>query len=84
MLYHRKTPYICLKFQLRRQSAEMRPAHVAIVEAAYTEVVIQFDDTRAARIHRKEEAKSKQATTALRFQKGEGVWVTEGSNPFAH
>ncbi|PSH70158.1 hypothetical protein CU102_03430 [Phyllobacterium brassicacearum] len=60
MLYHRKTLYICLKFQQPRPSTGARPADAAIVEAMYlAEVDMQFDDTRAARIHRKEEARSK-------------------------
>jgi transcriptional antiterminator NusG len=54
------------------------------VEAIYlAEVDMQFDDTRAARIHRKEEAKSKKATTEMRFPKGEAIWVTDSRNPFA-
>jgi hypothetical protein len=56
------------------RSAGEGPAHAAIVEAIYlAEVDMQFDDTRAARIHRKEEAKSKQATIELRFQGGKAI-----------
>ena len=46
------------------------------VEAIYlAEVDMQFDDTRAARIHRNEEAKSKKAATEMRFPNGESIWV---------
>jgi len=44
------------------------PAHAAIVEAIYlAEIDMQFDDTRAARVHRKEDAKSKKAKTESEF-----------------
>ncbi|CAN7354618.1 hypothetical protein LJR231_002052 [Phyllobacterium sp. LjRoot231] len=43
---------------------------------------MQFDDTRAARIHRKEGAKSKKATTEMRFPKGGSIWVANSMNPF--
>ena len=46
------------------------------------EVDMQFDDTRAARIHRNEEAKSKKAATEMRFPKGESIWVIDPGNPF--
>jgi len=44
---------------------------------------MQFDDIRAACVHRKEEAKSKKATTETRFPKGEAIWVSNSTNPFA-
>jgi transcription antitermination factor NusG len=43
---------------------------------------MQFDDTRAARIHRKEEAKTKKETTAMKFQPG--LLVHAGQGPFDH
>jgi transcription termination/antitermination protein NusG len=55
--------------------------HVEAIHIA--EVDMQFDDTRAARIHRKEEARSKKATTEMQFPKGEGILVTDSINPFA-
>lgn len=45
------------------------------------EIDMQFDDTRAARIHRKEEARTRKATLEMKFGKGKAVDVTDG--PFA-
>lgn len=42
---------------------------------------MQFDDTRAARIYRKEEAKTRKATLEMKFKPGLDVRVTDG--PFA-
>jgi transcriptional antiterminator NusG len=44
---------------------------------------MQFDDTRAARLHRKEEAKSRKAKTESEFPPGRSIFVTERGNPFA-
>ncbi|ATU91430.1 transcription termination/antitermination protein NusG [Phyllobacterium zundukense] len=63
-----------------------RPARISAdhVEAIYlAEVEMQFDDTRAARIHRKKEARSKKATTETQFPKGRGILVTDNMNPLA-
>jgi transcription antitermination factor NusG len=63
-----------------------RPARISAdhVEAIYlAEVDMQFDDTRAARIHRKEGARSKKAKTEDEFSPGRSVFVTERGNPFA-
>ncbi|MEK1866655.1 MAG: transcription termination/antitermination NusG family protein [Ensifer adhaerens] len=63
-----------------------RPARISAdhVEAIYlAEVDLQFDDTRAARIHRKEEARSKKAKTESEFSPGRSIFVTERGSPFA-
>jgi transcriptional antiterminator NusG len=53
------------------------------VEGLYLEEVdMQHDDTRAARIHRKEEAKTKKQTTEMRFPAGELVYVTDEASPW--
>ncbi len=44
---------------------------------------MQFDDTRAARTHRNEEARSKKAKTESEFSVGRSIFVTEKGNPFA-
>ncbi|TGV15811.1 hypothetical protein EN816_00740 [Mesorhizobium sp. M8A.F.Ca.ET.173.01.1.1] len=49
------------------------------VEAIYlAEVDMRFDDTRAARIHRKEEADSRIGSVKMRFPKGRQVYVSDG------
>jgi transcriptional antiterminator NusG len=44
---------------------------------------MQFDDTRAARVRRKEEARSRKAKTESEFSPGRSIFVTERGNPFA-
>jgi transcription termination/antitermination protein NusG len=52
------------------------------VQAIYlAEIDMKFDDTRAARIHRKEEAKTVKATLEMKYAKGNRFAVTDG--PFA-
>ncbi|NTS30687.1 hypothetical protein HQ945_05425 [Phyllobacterium sp. BT25] len=54
------------------------------VEKIYlAEVDMKFDDTRAARIHRKEEAKTEKETTLMRYPSGSSVFVTDATSPFA-
>jgi transcription termination/antitermination protein NusG len=66
------------------RSAGEGPAHAAIVEAIYlAEGDMQFDDTRATRIHRKEEAATARENTARHFTIGKDVIVTDAGNPFA-
>lgn len=58
------------------------PVHGRDVQAIYlAEVDMRFDDTRAARIHRKEEAKTIKATLEMKFAKGNRFDIIEG--PFA-
>lgn len=54
--------------------------HVDAILAA--EIDMRFDETRAARIHRKEEARTLKETVRMRFQPGTMVDVVEG--PFAN
>jgi transcription antitermination factor NusG len=52
------------------------------VQAIYlAEVDMRFDDTRAARIHRKEEAATLKATTEMKYQQGNEFAIVAG--PFA-
>ncbi|PSH70143.1 hypothetical protein CU102_03320 [Phyllobacterium brassicacearum] len=58
-----------------------RKADGAIVEAIYlVEIDMHFDDTRAARIHRKQEAKSDRPLRKCNSQKGEGIFVRGSKN----
>jgi transcription antitermination factor NusG len=55
------------------------PVHGRDVEAIYlAEVDMRFDDTRAARIHRKEEAKTVKATLEMKYAPGKRFEVTGG------
>ncbi|PZM07596.1 transcription termination/antitermination protein NusG [Rhizobium tubonense] len=50
-----------------------------VVETIFlSEIDMQFDETRAARVHRKEEAKTRKATTALSFPKGLQILINDG------
>lgn len=54
------------------------------VEAIYlAEIDMEFDDTREARIHRREELESAKDNTKREFPAGRNVFVTEKGNPFA-
>ena len=49
------------------------------VEALWlAEIDMQFDDTRAARIHRKEEAKTRKESVAMKFRAGLSVHIEDG------
>ena len=50
----------------------------AVEQILIAEIDLQFDETRAARIHRQEEAKTKKATTELRFFPGAEIEITDG------
>lgn len=69
--------------RLLEVGGEPIPVPAKEVEAIYlAEVDMRFDDTRAARIHRKEEAKTRQQTLEMKFNKGRHVDVLDG--PFAN
>lgn len=53
---------------------------VLAIQIAETEMV--FDDTRAARIHRKEEAKTRKLTTEMKFPAGRAVFVSDPKHAF--
>ncbi|MBB3234416.1 transcription termination/antitermination protein NusG [Phyllobacterium endophyticum] len=54
------------------------------VEAIYlAELDMMFDDTREARIHRREEAVSAKENTIKHFPAGTNIFVTDKGNPFA-
>ncbi|MET3648051.1 transcription termination/antitermination protein NusG [Phyllobacterium ifriqiyense] len=60
------------------------PVMAKDVEGIYlAELDMQFDDTREARIHRKEELESAKDNTKREFPAGRTVFVTDKSNPFA-
>jgi transcription termination/antitermination protein NusG len=52
------------------------PDDIASIQGAEMDLV--FDDTRAARIHRKEEAATYKATVKMKFPKGSEVMVDDG------
>lgn len=53
------------------------------VESIYLdEIDMKFDDTRAARIHRKEEAKTRKATLEMKYQAGKEFAIIDG--PFSN
>lgn len=54
---------------------------VILIEEA--EIDLRFDDTRQARIHRREEARTRKLTTEMKFPPGREVLVTDEKNPFA-
>jgi transcriptional antiterminator NusG len=47
------------------------------------EIDMAFDDTRAARIHRKEEETSAKENTVRQFPVGKNIFVADSRNPFA-
>lgn len=68
----------------RRRNGDGDPIRVPsmLVEAIYlAEIDQQFDDTRAARIHREEEGRTRRLTVAMQFSKGMKSLVSSG--PFA-
>lgn len=58
----------------------MRVPYRVVQQIYDAEFDMQYDDTRAARIHRKEEAKTKKETTVMKFP--EGTLALIGSGPF--
>lgn len=55
------------------------PVPAGMVEEIFlAEIDMQFDDTREARIHRHEEARTKKENTARTFRQGRNVRVIEG------
>jgi len=60
------------------------PVHGRDVQEIYlAEVDMRFDDTRAARIHRKEEAASMRETIKMKFPPGRHVYVADEKHPFS-
>lgn len=60
------------------------PVSAKDVESIFlAEIDLQFDDTREARIHRKEELESAKDNTKRAFPAGRSVFVTDKGNPFA-
>lgn len=49
----------------------------SVVEIQCAEIDMRFDDTRKARIHRREEAKTRKATTEMTFPAGKSVNVID-------
>jgi transcriptional antiterminator NusG len=68
--------------RLLEVQGEPIPVPAQEVQAIFlAEIDMAFDDTRSARIHRKEEAKTRQQTLEMKFQAGRHVQIKEG--PFA-
>jgi transcriptional antiterminator NusG len=55
----------------------------SVVEIQCAETDMRFDDTRKARQHRKEEARTKRETTRMQFPAGSNVVVSDTDSPFS-
>jgi transcriptional antiterminator NusG len=55
----------------------------SVVEIQCAETDMRFDDTRKARIHRREEAKTRKLTVEMKFPPGREVVVSDAKHPFA-
>lgn len=66
--------------KVRGEPIPVPAIEIAKIEEA--EIDYRFDDTRKARIHRKEEAKTRKLTTEMKFPPGKEVFVTDASHPF--
>lgn len=63
-----------------------RPIRVpekSVEDIYFAEIEMDFDDTRAARIHRKEELDSEKDNIARQFPTGQNVFVIDPANPFS-
>lgn len=56
----------------------------SVIDIQCAEMDMRFDNTRAARIHRGEEMKSRKLNIRKQFQKGAAIVVTDEAHPFAH
>jgi len=54
-----------------------------VIAIQVAEMDMRFDDTRAARIHRREEAKTRKLTVEMKFPAGREVMVSDSKHPFA-
>lgn len=54
-----------------------------VIEIQCAEIDMRFDNTRAARIHRGEEEKTRKLTIRKQFAKGSDVMVSDSKSPFA-
>lgn len=61
----------------------IRISHKSVNDIYLAEIEMDFDDTRAARIHRKEELESAKDNTKREFPAGRSVFVTDQGSPFA-
>lgn len=61
----------------------IRVSEKSVEDIYLAEIEMDFDDTRAARIHRKEELASVKENTARQFPAGQSVLVVDLSNPFS-
>lgn len=58
-------------------------SHKSVEDIYLAEIEMDFDDTRAARIHRKEEAVSVKENTIRQYPAGQSVVVIDPVNPFS-
>jgi transcription antitermination factor NusG len=63
---------------LEVEGRPLRVGHKDVDAILSAEVDMVFDDTREARIHRKEEARTRKETVRMKFKEGSPVLVTEG------
>lgn len=63
---------------LEVEGRPLRVSHQDVDAILMAEIDMKFDDTRAARIHRKEEARSVKETVRMRFKPGTQVQVANG------
>lgn len=61
----------------------IRVSEKSVEDIYIAEIEMDFDDTRAARIYRKEELASVKENTALQFPTGQSVFVVDPANPFS-
>jgi len=55
----------------------------AVVDMQVAEMDMRFDDTRAARIHRGEEERTRRDNIKKQFAKGKSVTISDAKHPFA-
>lgn len=61
----------------------IRVSEKSVEDIYIAEMEMDFDDTRAARIHRKEELASVKENTARQFPAGQNIFVIDTANPFS-
>ncbi|MBZ9653527.1 transcription termination/antitermination protein NusG [Phyllobacterium lublinensis] len=61
----------------------IRVSEYSVEDIYIAEIQMDFDDTRAARIHRKEELASVKENTARQFPPGQSIFVIDPANPFS-
>ncbi|MCO4316324.1 hypothetical protein M8997_003940 [Phyllobacterium sp. 21LDTY02-6] len=73
----------CVEGVLGVDGRPIRVSEKSVEEIYIAEIEMDFDDTRAARIHRKEELASAKENAARQFPSGQSVFVVDPANPFS-